>query len=249
VHLKDFTPATANGYMRAIKRFLNWLEKNDYAHDLRARHLDKAVVDEHIPPHLTDDEVARLLNSFDTSDILQLRDKILTMLLMDTGLRITEALNLTTDDVDGYEVRIEKAKSRVGRVVAMSPPMVRQMGEWIRLRERMPDSGKHLFPSNVATRMSGSRFHRVLQRHAKDAGVTTHVSAHVLRYTFAHNFLNAHKGDVAGLARALGHSSLTMAMHYAKIHDAKAHEQSVEASVLNRVLRKDSEGIRKGRKR
>ena len=234
--LRDFKPATANGYLRAVKRFLNWVEANGWARNLRARDLDMATVDEHVPPHLSDDQIRALLGTYDEHDLLQWRDRILTMLLLDTGLRISEAISLTIPDVDGYTLTINRAKSRKGRVVAMSPTMQSEMDLWIRTRRRMPDTGTHLFPSNRADRMSGSWYYHNLVKHGEEAELPIRVTPHVLRYTYAHNFLNSHGGDVAGLSRALGHSTLHMSMHYARMHDAKSHRQSQEASPLGRIL-------------
>lgn len=240
--LRDYSPSTANGYLRAIKRFAFWLEKKHWARDLRPSMLEMAITDEHVPPHLSDDEIRALLDTYNEKDLLQWRDRVLTMLLIDTGLRISEALHLTIGDMDGYEVQVSKAKSRRRRVVAMSPTMQSEMDRWLRTRQKMPGTGSHLFPSNRADRMSASWYYHCLVKHGEEAGITRRVTAHVLRYTYAHNFLNAHGGDAAGLMRAMGHSTIHMSMHYAKMHDSKSHRQSQEASPLNRIMSGDAGG-------
>lgn len=82
-HLKS---TSINTYIRAVKAFYNWLIDDDRIGDCsRKLKLIKQKREKIIP--LSDDELQRLLNCFDCSDLLQLRNKCLTLLMVDCGLR------------------------------------------------------------------------------------------------------------------------------------------------------------------
>lgn len=250
--LTDFSPVNANCYIRALKAFLNFLLDRDFLDQCNTRRLAQAKTDKKMPVTLTEDEVVRLLGTYDDSDIFELRDAVIIRLIIDIGLRIGEVLSLTLDSVHKNSplVEVRDTKGRVDRTVGMSPPMVKTMTEWVRLRERMGgEAGEFLFPSRQAEKMSLNWFNMNLKKHAKAAGITKNISSKTGRFTFATGFIDQGY-DASALMHAMGHKHIAMSMHYVRMHDSRSHKQTAAASMLNRIDDgKTTKGMKgKGRK-
>lgn len=240
------TPETANGHLGALKAFLYWAVKRGYLTNVNPRRIEKVRVDVKMPKHISDDEMARLLATYDEGNIFELRDLTITSLMLDTGLRIGEALGLRVANFDPASnlLTITHTKGKRDRVVAMSPPMHRRMSEWHDLRTRMPETaGEFMFPSRESEQVSQRYFNTSLMRHAKAAGIPKRVSSHVLRFTYATGALNAGMRAEA-LQVALGHRHIAMSLYYARMHDATAHRESVAASPFARLSVERGRGMR-----
>jgi len=249
--LDSNSAVNANCYIRALKAFVYFLLDNDFLKHANPRRLEQAKVEKRLPVTLTEDEVVRLLATYDEGDIFELRDSVILRLIIDTGLRISEALGLTLDCVhkNSPTVEVRETKGRVDRTVAMSPVMVEVMTEWIRLRERLGEGiGDYLFPSRQAEKVSPNWFNGTLKKHAKAAGIKKTVSSKTGRFTFAGNFINEGYHPAA-LQKAMGHKTVHMSLHYARMTDATSHKQTASASMLNRIGNGKSKGGLKGKGR
>lgn len=222
---------TLNGYMRALKAFVYWCIENGRVVSCQPRRIKQVRVDARLPTSLSDDEIGNLLATFDARDLYGLRDLALTCLLLDTGLRIGEALGITLADLDLPRITTRDTKGNADRTVRVSEPMEDLMLRWLERRGR--EDG-YLFPSRETEQLSRRQYHDILAKHAREAGITKRVSAHVLRFTYATACLNSDM-DLSALQRCLGHKSISMTLHYARLHDSKAMEESVAASPIGRL--------------
>lgn len=232
------TPQTANGHIASLKRFAYWLLDNGFLKEIQPRRLRLAKVDQKLPTTLTDGEATRLLEALQKDDIYSRRDLTVTALMLDTGLRVGEALSVKLAELDSLSgiINIRNTKGRRDRTVKMSPNMMLLMTDWLSIRTRMPDRvGEYVFPSRESDMLSARQYNINLKKHAAAAGIEKRVTAHVLRFTYATSCLNAGM-DAASLQHALGHAHIAMSMHYARMYDVTSHRDSVQASPLNRVM-------------
>ena len=243
----EVTKVNLNAHLRAAKRFLNWCDDNGRPIDCNTRRMCKQVrLDEKIPDHLTDEEIRRLLASFDETDLYSLRDKVLTALLIDTGTRISETLNIRISDIDGTHITLHDTKGNSDRVVAMSPPMAELMYGW--LEQLGDEEDGYLFPSRQNERLSRRQYATIIKRAAERAGIKKRVYAHLCRHSYATSCLNAGM-DVSHLQRALGHKDISMSLRYARLHSEVSLQASQAASPLNRVMEQPKKRSLRGRSR
>ena len=98
---------------------------------------------------LEDEEVDKLLKSYDLSYFSEHRDYAIVMLLLDTGMRLGECLKITTEDLDMQERTIvlpaENTKGRRTRYVFFSVKTAKSLQRWLRYKDRYTN-GKLLFP-------------------------------------------------------------------------------------------------------
>ena len=149
----------------------------------------------------------------------KLRDQLLVMVLLDTGVRVTECANLRIKDVnlENGEVFIRpvnsssKNKPRTLRIGAATRKL---MWSYVSSREQVFHEDP-LFLTTQNRPMDRGTIRNLFVRLGKKAGVQ-HVYPHRFRHTFAIQFLR-NGGDVFSLQQALGHSDWTMTRHYANL--------------------------------
>lgn len=244
------SPETSNGYLRALKRFLNFAVEMGRLEHTNPRRIKIKKTDDKMPTILTQDEIRRLLESFDEHDIFDLRNKTITQLLLDTGVRIGECLGIRMEDIDLPVITLRFTKGRVDRQVRMSEEMMSLMKRWLRIRRRAGEEG-FLFPSAQSERISISRYSVILKQQAAKAGITKNVHPHVMRFTFI-SALNAARVDVESIRLAVGHKTPHMVLHYATVMPTAALEAAATTSPiaqLSKTERGNRQTTMKGQKR
>ena len=184
-----------------------------------------------LPNSLSETEVESLLNAPDTEASLGLRDRAMLELLYACGLRVSELVNMTHNEVslqDGV-IRIT-GKGNKTRLV----PMGEHASDWLSqylnqsrptlIKERLSDA---LFVTNRGAGMTRQAFWYVIKRYAKQAGIVKPLSPHVLRHAFATHLLN-HGADLRVVQLLLGHSDISTTQiytHVAKARLKQLHEK------------------------
>jgi integrase/recombinase XerD len=225
-YLGRYSPATVNGYIRGVKAVLNWALREDYGVGTDPRSLRKVKEARRVMPHLADpQDIARLLAQPDRKRFTGIRDHMMMMLMLDTGIRLGELIGLDLDDVKGNHI-VLRGKGRKERIVAMSAPAEKAMLQYIRARSHTGFDGTALFVSRHGRRINKRTVADQLKHYAEAAGIHgISLSPHRLRYSFATHFLR-NGGSIVSLQQVLGHTTLAMARHYAQMVDQDAFEET-----------------------
>lgn len=205
--------STLNNYLRNIKVFFNWLEENQIIKKNTVSKCKFIKTNRKSKDQLTDIEFSKLINSIDITKFNEYRDYIICNLIMDTGMRLNETLNLTINDVDFVRRTIlipaELSKGRKDRVVFYSQTMSKLLHRWLRFKDTMQES-ELLFPTQRTNGiLSVSNFERNFRIYLKRAKIAKNITPHGLRNNFARRFLLA-SSDIHTLSKILGHSSVTV---------------------------------------
>ena len=119
------------------------------------------------------------------------RDRLLFLLMLRCGLRVSEACSLKWDacDVSAGAIRIDDGKGRVDRVVYLSPDVERELVLWRGRDVASP----YMFPSRKRRGLPLDRrvVNCMMSKYLQSAGITRQYSPHCLRHTFATQLLNA----------------------------------------------------------
>ena len=173
-----------------------------------------------LPKSLPVNEVLALLEAVGGSGPADgpraVRDRALLELLYSTGARISEAVGLDVDDVD-TETRSVLLRGKGGkqRVVPVGRPAVESLDAYlIRGRPARASRGTPALFLNVrGGRLSRQSAWKVLQTAADAAGISSAVSPHTLRHSFATHLLDG-GADVRVVQELLGHTSVTTTQIY-----------------------------------
>jgi len=176
-----------------------------------------------LPKALAVDQVLALLDgaggSAEAAGPRRLRDRALLELLYSTGARISEAVGLDVDDVDDADRSVVLAgKGGKQRLVPVGRPALAAVAAYL-VRGRpalVSRAGPALFLNARGGRLSRQSAWQVLRTAAAQAGITTDVSPHTLRHSFATHLLDG-GADVRVVQELLGHASVTTTQVYTMV--------------------------------
>lgn len=235
------SPHTVNIRLRTLRTMSRfWTSENIIGADFMAN-IEPVMIDE--PDEikgLSDAEINLLLNSYDMTQFAEYRDVILIYLLLDTGLRISEAVGLTIDRVDFKLLTVyvpsRIAKNRRNREV----PISKQIAE--KLRELYEESigyfgeSDTIFFNAYGDPFSADAFRKRLNRRKHRLDMKR-LSPHMFRHTFGRNYL-LNGGDIATLQRILDHADIETTRQYATVDYSDMQAQHNRYSPINRIMKR-----------
>ncbi len=222
-------PVSVAGYVRTLKVLGNWLQAEGLAEASALRALRKQRVPDKLIEPVSDDTLRRLLG------LASVRDRAILLLLLDTGLRVSEAAGIRLGDLrpDGsVKVLGKGAKERIVPIGSTArTAIVRYLGQ------RGPGSADAPLFLGRRGALDWRGMQQVLKRLKTRAGITGRMSPHSLRHTFARSYL-VNGGDVFSLQQILGHTTLDMVKRYVSLADADVAAKHRTASPADRLVGK-----------
>lgn len=184
-----------------------------------------------LPKALSEADVEALLAAPDIGEPLGLRDRAMLEVLYACGLRVTELISLTLEQVSTRQGVVRTfGKGNKERLVPLGDEALHWLERYQRDGRDLLLSGKAsdvLFPSQRGGQMTRQTFWHRIKLHAKVAGVAASISPHTLRHAFATHLLN-HGADLRTVQMLLGHSDLSTTQIYT--HIARARLQELHAA-------------------
>jgi integrase/recombinase XerD len=210
-------PATIQRKTACLRSFYRHLRREEIiAHDPTAE-LRAPRKSQRLPQVLTRDQVAALLAAPRGHEPPALRDRALLELMYACGLRASEAVDLTIGAVDLragiVRARGKGSKERLIPVGREAVSAARTYLEQGRPRLVGPREERHLFVNHRGGGLTRQGLYKIVQRHARSAGLEGRMSPHTLRHTFATHLL-AGGCDLRSLQEMLGHADVATTQIY-----------------------------------
>lgn len=164
-----------------------------------------------LPEVLSGSEVVRLFEAIEAP-----KYRAIVMTTYGAGLRIGETCSLEIGDIDSKRmvIRIRDGKGGRDRYAMLGDRLLEGLREYFRL---VRPAGPHLFPGErPGTAVSPDSVRAVLKKAVVKAGITKHVTPHILRHTFATHILEAGV-DIRTIQALLGHRSIRTTQIYAQV--------------------------------
>ncbi|GGW52641.1 tyrosine recombinase XerD [Alishewanella tabrizica] len=220
---KGFNPRSTSRLLSSLRRFYRYWHQQGAVAANPVEHLLNPKIGSSLPKTLSEADVDALLSAPDLTDTIQFRDKAMLELLYATGLRVTELVSLTMQQlyINQGVVRV-LGKGRKERLV----PMGEEAQFWLTryLREVRPallgNDQDVVFPSNRQQEMTRQTFWHRIKFYAKVAGIQATLSPHTVRHAFATHLLN-HGADLRVVQLLLGHSDLSTTQIYTHVAQAR----------------------------
>ena len=215
--------------LSCLRKFFRFLYFENYRKDDPTATLESFRRPARLPKSLNEEQVMDLLNVPNTLDPIELRDKAMLELLYATGLRVTELVSLTTENMSLRQgvVRII-GKGDKERLVPMGEEAIYWIQEYFQQARPIllnQQQSNVVFPSKRGTQMTRQTFWHRIKYYAQLAGIESEkLSPHVLRHAFATHLVN-HGADLRVVQMLLGHSDLSTTQIYT--HVAKARLKSL----------------------
>ena len=241
---KELSRSTLNTYVRGMRDFLRWAYLEGFTEHQLLERFRPPRVPSVIVDTLEDDEIHRLVAAVSKSP----RNHAIVMLLLDTGIRLSELVGLQLEDVN-FEVGSVKVfgKGSKERIVPFGNKTHKVLREYI-LFHRPPVAGERgLFISRRARSIRKSGLQSLFRR-LRTVTKIERLHVHLLRHTYATNFLRAN-GSSLLLKQNLGHSTMAMVDHYAHLASQRAVDVSRLFSPMDRLKAATSSSKSRGSRR
>lgn len=215
--------ASVNNYLAGVRAFCGWAQATGLAQHNPAVNIKMLKQAPRAPKWLEAPQQFALLR--ETEKAVQLsdlrangdmshpaavwarRDRAIVRLLLNTGLRLSEATALRIEDVKiaprSGEVRVRRGKGSKSRMVELNKDARAAISAWLEVR---PKGGESLFVSQKGGRLSARALSEVVRILGEAAGIAG-LHPHLLRHSFAKNLVNQGVG-LEVVADLLGHENL-----------------------------------------
>jgi integrase/recombinase XerD len=211
-----------------------------YRHLRREEHLDRDPTSElraprrsqRLPQVLTRGEVGHLLAQPEGDEPAALRDRALLEVMYACGLRASEAIDLLVADVDlDAGVLTARGKGSKERLVPVGSKAVAALDAWV--EHGRPElvglaDELHLFVNRRGAALTRQGLYKIVQRHARTAGLADRMSPHTLRHTFATHLL-AGGCDLRSVQEMLGHADIATTQIYTHLSAERLKDVYFEA--------------------
>jgi integrase/recombinase XerD len=244
---------TLAGYVRVILSFLNWClddeEYSEYVKHAVVRRIKKPKIIETIIETFTSEQIEALFAACDRqeSEHLQLRDRAILSLLLDTGIRANELCTLTIGNVDtsADDPHITVfGKGSKWREVGLGATSRRVLRRYIRQFRATASRNEPVFVGRYHEPLTTNGLGQLVLRLGKVAGIQgVRCSPHTFRHYFAINYLLQKDSDIYRLSRLMGHTDIEVTTRYLKAmkqKEARQGGQSVLDSMRGKTGGKDA---------
>lgn len=225
--------------LSAVRSFFAFVEKRGLLAHNPSADISSPKLEKYIPTYLPVDEMFRLLQRPDTSQILGKRDRAILEVLYSCGLRVSELSGLDTGDVDskGRLVKV-LGKGNKERIVPIGREALKALEDYLKktleVRKKIFGPGLEgpLFMNARGGRLTTRSVGKLVKKYGREGRTMLDISPHALRHTFATHLLDG-GADLRAVQELLGHVSLSTTQKYThvsldkltEIYD-KAHPRS-----------------------
>lgn len=216
------------GQVRAIKAFWSWLYREEYLLENPLIKVPLPSVPQTLVKTLDTDQLKTLLAAIDRRTPLGAKYYCILLLLLDTGVRISELVSIKLDDLDLINGFVKVfGKGRRERVVPFHKVTRRELRHYIDVFRPglCASDSRYLFPKWDGAHISVNSVQQYIKRLAIKAGLQgVKCSPHIFRHSFATTFI-AKGGTDFALMDILGHASLQPTQKYVHLRSADLQRQ------------------------
>ncbi|MDR0300683.1 MAG: site-specific integrase [Treponema sp.] len=205
----EYSAATMNIAISAIKFFYKSVYKNDIVREQRRPHQDKRL-----PVVLSKIEIKKLLMTENN-----LKHRLLLMMVYASGLRVSEVVRLKRQDIDiaRKSIMINSGKGRKDRYTITSDMVINALTDYYSRYSNTGNCRDWLFEGADSNTHLNIRSAQYIFKHAlKEAKIGKPASIHSLRHSFATHLLE-NGTDIRYIQELLGHSSIHTTERYTHV--------------------------------
>lgn len=248
IHIKEYIhalqeakkkPSYINDLLTAIKCYCGYAFREGYTEELITKKVKNVKEPKVLIHTFSNEEIKRMINYYNGDDFLSVRNKLILMVLFDTGIRISELMEMRANQIqDGYFIIY--GKGRKERIVPKNPTVSKWLIRYSSLKKSffiMKETQNYVFLSKNGKKLTEEGICKMMKIASEAVGVNpmVRVSPHTCRHTFAHQQLK-NGLDLYSLSRILGHESVSITQRYLEaIEDSQIITSSRKAGVLSNL--------------
>jgi len=206
--------------LSSLRRFYRYLCREEVRDSDPTAQIESPRLGKPLPSSLTEDEVESLLAQPDVTVPIGLRDRTMLEVLYATGLRVSELITLTFEQLNMRQGLIRCiGKGNKERLVPLGEIALDWLQDYLLTSRPLLLNGRlsdDLFPTRRGKAMTRQAFWYLIKRYASLSEIKKELSPHTLRHAFATHLLN-HGADLRVVQLLLGHSDLSTTQIYTHV--------------------------------
>jgi len=232
VHKNKVSTSCQNQAISAIKFYYEKILK----HPKLKFDIERPRKSKTLPKTISEKEVLNLLKH-----TINLKHKSIIALLYSSGLRVSELIALKEEHLnfENYTIFIKQAKGFKDRITVLGTSTASVIKKYI----ENYNPKDYLFEGQNGGKYSARSINKFIQRNAKAAGISQHISAHTLRHSFATHLLN-NGTDIRLIKELLGHNSIKTTQIYTHVSDCNLRQIESPIDTLIRVQNTENQIIK-----
>ena len=208
---KKLINRSINRKLSALRSFFGFLTREGLLKTNPTLSISSPKQEKHLPEFLTEEEMARLIETALAGDERGLRDRAMLETFYSCGLRISELVSLDVDDVDFIAAVVKtKGKGKKERFVPIGEKALSAIKNYLDKRTK---KSQVLFLNKNGRRLSTSGVRRIVAKYINASGLKHGISPHTFRHSFATHLLNR-GADLRSVQELLGHANLSTTQIY-----------------------------------
>lgn len=252
INFKDYLEINKINYLKItkedVRKYLKYLDQKNYKNNSISRHLsslrtfysylvNEKIIENNIfknisspkkekklPNFLQYNEIEKMLDICSLENDLGIRNRLIIETLYDTGLRVSELVNIKLEDIDinNKEIRV-LGKGNKERIVYFGDYEIEILELYLktsRIRLLKNKNNNYLFLNHLGNKLSDRGVRLIVDNIIKEASIKHKISPHTLRHTFATHLLNE-GADLKSVQELLGHASLSTTQIYTHVSNER----------------------------
>ncbi len=224
---KKLSSRSIERHLTTLRGFYKYLKKMNIINEDITTNIDNLKLEKHLPSVLEPEEIDKLMD-IKLNNPFNIRTKAMLELMYSSGLRVSELVNLTINDIDLYNnIIIVNGKGRKERIVPIGEIAKESLSNYLSCRnvllKKKNGNPQELFLNNHGQAITRNGFNYLLNNVLKEKGIEKKVSPHTLRHSFATHMLD-NGADLRTIQELLGHSDIVTTRIYTHISKKQIQE-------------------------
>ncbi len=215
--------STVSRITASLRCFYRYLVSQGIVSNNPTENLTTKKAEKKLPGVLTANEIVKLLAQTEGIDYKSIRDKAMLELLYATGIKVTELIELSINDVNLQIGILHLKKGDKERIIPMYPGAVRSLINYlenVRPAIVLEAGEDRLFTNMSGQHLSRQGFWKIIKHYAQAAGINKDITPHTLRHSFAAHLLE-NGAKLTDIKEMLGHSDISSTQVYARLMKSK----------------------------
>lgn len=202
----------------SLRQYNEFLSRTKGMKDVMSKY-ELPKTEKKLPQVLSLEEIVKVINHIDDMTPAGKRNKSMMLLLVSTGMRISELVHLEINDINHSVSNVRViGKGNKERLIPLDQETFHYVYSYMQNERSFFDKKNSLwlFMMNDGRRMTRENFYNILQKLVLEAGVRDHFTPHMLRHTFATTLLENHC-DLRSIQVMLGHQDISTTTIYTHV--------------------------------
>jgi integrase/recombinase XerC len=215
---RGVSPRSVRRKVQALRAYFRWLQREGAIAENPAADVELSKVPKQLPAMVREKNLDTLLDApLDEADFAAVRDRLVVMMLYETGIRRAELIGLRDADVDTRAASLKVlGKRNKHRIVPFGAELGRLIDDYRHLRAAQCGPTDAFFVTAKGRGLYPSIVYNIVHDSLAQVGGGSKLSPHVLRHTFASSMLN-HGAQLNSVKELLGHASLAATQVYTHV--------------------------------